>query len=406
MRLVKYSLWIYWSYLMCLCSCSSIKSQSVELEMHKVHSSAGVLSPQQFGAIANDEAADDRAFQQMMDHYEKSKQAFTIKIPPGIYIFKNPVEIPTTSATGLLYIEGYGAEIQLDGASHGFVQKGNGKNISNNRPIIKGITFTGNGGTGIKLRGTYTAEIDQCHFIGLDTGLVSLFSLNGSYTNLRFTNNKKISFYGAYGDWPGASKTNSCFNANLIRNCRVFGGAGQIAHFEIRAGDNNSIHNCISEGKAPRYNVLIDSENATVVNHFIDVENFWIESKAYNERAGSTYFELRNIRGLSRLEDVQAYPGKQMDTLINNTHSQSHTTILMDGYSGSTHLINNGGSQYGSYYIFRNTPARPEGSFPHSDPSNWVGNVVPRAVIEEQYRSQNTGQFRVSDRVYRSSKND
>lgn len=368
----------------------------------------GILTPQQFGARGDGRTNDHASFQAMFDYLESTDRPYNIAVPPKEYLIADVISIPVKIKNECLYINGNGAKLISQGNYPILEKKAlQHSDINHYRIIIDGLTFQGDGtGIGLVLRATYSAQITNCHFINLGTGLKSLFSLNGLYQNLRFTNCSDLSFFGGYGDWTGADNTNSAFNANMLQNIRVFGKKGQEAHFKIVAGDNNILSNCISEGVSPRYNVLIDSDNSSVVNHFISVYNFWIESHSKNNQSGSTFFEFRNFRGLARLTDVQAYPRIQKDTLINNPQSNSESQIIIDGYRGNSTLINNAlGSVYGTYYIVKNSQPSPLNTNSYLDSKNWVGNKLPIGLIVENYRSQNTGHMQISDHRSRIEKN-
>jgi len=344
---------------------------------YRLNNNINTLTPQLFGAIANDNLRDDKFFNKLFTFLNESPNCYTVIIPAGTYIFNEPVILPDNINCDVLYISGYGAQINLVNSNCGFIQfiNRNGT-IHNYRPIVKGITLKGRSGNGIKLRGNYTPQIDQCTFIGLDTALISLYSLNGQYQNLRFGSNNFVSFYGSYGDWTGATKSNSAFNCNYIQNCRVYGGIGQITHFEIRAGDNNTINNCISEGYSPRYNILIDSENSPTVNHYINIQNSWIETQSYRNNIGSTFLAFKNLRGIARLIDIQAYPGIQNDTLLQNYNPSPNSTIILDGYRGNQNIINNYiNNNYTTYNI-----NNPEKSSQFTNPNNWVNHTLPSKI--------------------------
>lgn len=365
----------------------------------------GILTPQQFGAIGDGITNDQPAFQAMFDYLLSADRPFKIEIPPQLYYLGKTVLLPIKINNECLYINGNGATLIIKGNFPVLEKQAqNLSDINNYRLILDGLTFRGEGiGVGLLLRATYTAQVSNCHFIHLGVGIKSLFSLNGLYQNLRFTNCTDVSFFGGYGDWDRAGKTSSAFNANLLQNIRVYGKEGQEAHYKIVAGDNNVLSNCISEGVSPKYNVLIDSENSSVVNHFISIYNFWIESRAATLNSGSTYFEFKNLRGLARLTDVQAFPGVQRDTLINNPHSNSDSQIILDGYRGNCTLINNTvGSLYGTYYIVKNSQPSPLDKNPFLDKNNWIGRTIPIGLIVENFRSQNTGHMNISDHRSRS----
>ncbi len=363
----------------------------------------GILTPQQFGAIPDDNQCDDVAFNAMFQAAQNG--AHTINIPPGVYNICNTVNLPNTTVSPYLKIAGYGAHLKASGDFTLFRRMPTnmteaGVMINNHILRLEGFVFEGmQAGIGLEIGATYSLQVLNCHFIDLDIGLLSEFSLNGRYEGLRFTNCMDKSFVGADGSWAGANAINASFNGNRIESCRVFGRAGQSTHFELIAGDLNIIENCISEGSSPDVNVLIDTKAASVVNHAVTVRNFWIESQAYAGHPGSTYFKFVNFRDYATLEDVQAYPGVQADTLVHVESGVASSILNIKGYRGYTELINNlDGSIYGPYYIIDHTPATPNtrDDNPWLNGDNWVGGAVPRQLNMEWRRSQNTGETIIS----------
>lgn len=364
----------------------------------------GVLTPQQYGAIPDDGECDEAAFNQMFQ--AATTGAHTVIIPPGEYNICNTVEIPTNVKSPYFKISGYGATLFSNGDFTLLKRLPADQNearviISGSILIIEGLLFEGNNsGTGLHIGATYSVEVENCHFKNLHTGLLSEYSLNGRYHGLRFTNCTDKSFIGTSGSWEGAATVNSAFNGNTIANCRVDGADGATSHYEILAGDLNAIENCISEGEPPLHNVFVDTQNSNVVNHALTVRNFWIESTANYPSTfnGSTYFELRNMAGrYVSLENVQAYPGEQPDTLMHCQGSPS-TLVHIKGYRGNTELIDNDSTKYGPYYIIENSISTPD-SLEDNDwlnGDNWVGGIVPMGLNMEWRRSQNTGKTVIS----------
>ncbi len=360
----------------------------------------GILSPQQFGAIPNDGICDEAAFNAMFQAAQNG--AHTINIPPGIYHICNTVFLPKSTASPYLHISGYGATLQAMGDFPIFHRIPDNMPeaammIDNHILRLEGLVFQGmQAAIGLHIGATYSMQVLNCHFVSLNTGLLSEFSLNGRYEGLRFTNCADKSFVGTFGQWTGANFANASFNANRIENCRVYGGTGQSSHFEIIAGDLNTINNCISEGNAPAVNVLIDTKASSVVNHAIHVEDFWIESQA---PAGSTHFKFIDFRNYASLENVQAYTGSQLDTLIHMESAVASSILHIKGYRGDSELINNlAGSPYGPYYIIEHTNATPgtrdDNAWLNGD--NWVSGTVPYQLNMEWRRSQNTGETIIS----------
>jgi len=360
----------------------------------------GVLTPQQYGAIPDDGACDEAAFNQMFQ--AATTGAHTVIIPPGEYNICNTVEIPTNVKSPYFKISGYGATLLSNGdftllkrlpADHNEARR----IISGSILIIEGLLFKGNNtGTGLHIGATYSMEIENCTFNKFDVGLISEFSLNGRYHGLRFGICDRA-FVGTHGSWQGASKTNSAFNGNEIANCRVFSRGGATSHYEIWAGDLNLIRSCISEGGSPRYNVFVDTKGSTVVNHPLTVQNFWIESKA-KDNVGSTYFELKNMENrYISLENVQAYPGLQPDTLM-HCQGSAGTIIHIKGYRGNSEMIDNNSTKYGPYYIIEDSKATVDSTEGNGwlNGDNWVGSIVPIGLNIEWRRSQNTGQTVIS----------
>lgn len=373
-------------------------------QTNDIYESLGILTPIKFGAKADGKTDDSDAFNSMFDYIIGKKRCYNIVIPPGIYLINKTVNIPVDIPCDLIKISGHGATLQTT-KDITVLQKGINKNgdISNYRLVIDGLNIEGKGkGIGMLLKGVYTADITNIHFVNLKVGLKSQFSLNSLYQNLRFTLIKDRSFIGTHGDWKGSTNTNSAFNANLIQNCRVYGAKGQFSHFEIIAGDNNIMRNCISEGYSPKYNIFIDSDRSPVVNHFIKIENLWIESKSYGE--GGAYFYFKNLQGIAKLTDVQSYPSVKKEYFIENPNSNPDTHIVIDSYRGSTHKINNAnGSVYGTFYVFKNSQAVQRKQKIFDNPNNWKKGVVPIGLVLEKFTSQNSGKYEVS--TYKSRKN-
>lgn len=376
----------------------------------------GVITPQCFGAIADDGICDDTYFNQMFDLLRTERHR--VVIPPGKYHICGTIELPGDIEQKSLKIDGYGVELYMK-------EGGNGVDftlLSRETPInhveadlflnsyqlsIEGLYLKGlASGTGMHINSTLQLEIKNCQFVAFETSLIAQYSMNGRFHGLKFSNGTDKSFVGKNGDWPGGNYASAPFNTNRITECRVHGGVGQSSHYEIIAGDLNIIENCISEGKSPLYNVLIDCKNNGIIKHAISVKNFWIESVG-----PSTFFELKKLQSYATFENIQAYPpadeGSDIhkDTLLHFASGTTAAMIYIKGYRGKTHLINNirddnqnDTGLKGAHYIIENDEPRPTPenvTFPEGNGyvngDFWVGDKVPKKLTIVCRRSQNTG---------------
>ncbi|OJY95644.1 MAG: hypothetical protein BGP13_12470 [Sphingobacteriales bacterium 40-81] len=309
---------------------------------------SGEITPQQFGTVGNNSTNDSPAFQKMWDYVATlSSGIVKILIPAKSYYIGQSVNLPkTATATRFIKVEGYGAVLRSNG-DYPIWQRVVDSNAEATTVIngfichISGLRFEGissvasplSNAFGLKIQSIYSWVFNDLIFNGCYYGIAAYFSLSSKFNNLRAGGTTRAAFLGRYGDWTGATRSNSAFNANEFNGCRVFNSNGSFTSLELIAADQTLVNNFISEGQNPQYNFYMDSENGTNVN-INTFQNIWIESTGgvnttninFGFFRANSYIILKNIQRI--------YPNK---LFFLDKNSNSQTIIIIDTipYAGS-----------------------------------------------------------------------
>lgn len=144
---------------------------------------------------------------------------------------------------------------------------------------LKGKRFASNNLTGtlLYLGATFNSIVGNIQLESAKNGIFFRFSMMGRIQNVITNNIDEKAIYVGIGDWPGAGINTSQSNGTLIEQVRVFNEIGATA-FHIESSSQVKISKCISEGKAPKYHLLVtDENNTTTVQDFV-CEDFYIEA--------------------------------------------------------------------------------------------------------------------------------
>lgn len=346
------------------------------------------IYPEWWGAVGDGVTDDGPAFNAMYRWIEReANRSYTVGHKKRIYLLNTTVNLPKalTSAGEFRRLKINGNGVTYKKTNRGAVLSRRPFNQSNalNAMIgayaltIEGLKIEGTGmatQVGLHLAALYTPIIHGCYFLGLDSGIVANFWLNGRIENNIFTNNVSVAFKGSSGEgyWANATTSNSAFNVNLFSGNRILNKAGSWAGLYLLAADGTIVRDHISEGSNPRYDIYNNSQGSPVVNGN-SYENIWFETVGA-AGARNTCFYLRN-NGTTKISGIQ---NDYSDTLVKfeSPAGNSHFIFqniqywpvsgkLLDAggvfHSGSTIDVNNCGFFYAKIF---------------SDPAYWVGDVT------------------------------
>lgn len=184
--------------------------------------------------------------------------------------------------------------------------------------FYKGVTRNG---CGIDISSTYGLSIDNCRMEGKDSAFVGRFCLKSVVSNCFAVNCKKIGFAFDKGNWSDATNSNSQSNCSEFNSCRVFNADSADYAFGFFAASECSMSTCISEGGAPKYHVLFDGYNSTVVKEFY-ARTVHVESKA-----SIAAFKVSIREGVIFLGNVYAQYGQ---VLVDATSQAGYPNIILD----------------------------------------------------------------------------
>lgn len=372
-----------------------------------------IISPMNFGAVGNGIADDSPPIQKMWDYVATlTQKVVNIFIPARTYLHGSTVFLPKTNVTTrFIKIEGYGATLRTEADSpiwsrHPSSTAESTTLISSYIATIRGLYFQGNASIavpqtnqiGLDLGSLYSWVIEDCYFSNLYHGIAVYFGLNCQFTNLRFFRQVRSDLLGRYGDWPGASISNSSFNANTIQLCRSFSLSGSFTTLEFYGADQTVVKNYITEGQNPIYNFYMDDGGNTgvLINRYEDI---WIESVG-GVTPINTNFYLK-MRSNVYLKNIQrTHPNKFLEWI-----PYPGSTLLIDGCpywsNGPADGIwfdAGGDIQTGRYIKFINNPLG-SGNFIYST-SSWAGGILPINLAVEWERGTNGGTEIYRTRAY------
>lgn len=381
-----------------------------------LYSISGQVTPQMWGAVGDDNGTsgtnDSPAFQRMWDYVGSlTSGLIRVNIPSKNYYHPDTVNLPKTNvgADRFIKVEGYGAQIRTNTdapiwSRHPLTGAESSTCINAYKCVIKGIRFLGNSTTvtgqtnqiALDLGSTYNWGIEECYFSRLYTACNLLFWLNGRVKNCMFLQNEYCDIMGRFGDWPGATSSNSAFNANLVEGCRFNSRSSTFTTVYLYAADQTTIRNCVSEGLNPLYNFYMDFDGNTgvLINTY---ENIWIESTG-GANTQNTNFFLR-CGGRIYLRNVQRiYPNRFFEI---PTTSAATYQIVVDGLPWASNLPSTGltffskdGSSTGSRkFIFTNINTVPSTFI--EDPVNWDGGVVPVGLLIDTFTDVTNATYKI-----------
>jgi hypothetical protein len=353
----------------------------------------------------NTGATDTSAAQQAMWNFVKASPDKVNKVlyPSGRYKTNTAVVLPddinSVSAFGRINVDGYGATIFTDQAIKIWTRipasqtDADNTYISNYVATVKGFTFEGNNTTnqyGAEIDAIYSWNFEDLTFASCDVGFMTRFALNCYFRSIRFQSCKSDNFVGTFGNWTGATESNSAFNANTIENVRVYGASGALTHYKALGGNGNFVRNYVSEGFSPVHNFYIDYSGATPVkqNFF---ENIWIESNGGTVTQG-TAFRIRNV-GLTQIRGVHM---DYDDILFDSTNSAAGM-IWFDSihYLGAlpTVAFNTGTASVILGYKIKFTNIGNSDNFRTKlySTASWANGVVPVEVMYEYVGESGSG---------------
>jgi len=197
--------------------------------------------------------------------------------PKGTYRFDSGVTLPVNATAKWVFDAPSGTTIRTSNAitliSRNPVDQTSALNtIQDNTLAIKNMVFRGSqisGQVGLDIGSIYGALFDNCSFLGLDRASIFRFCLKTVVRNCFYTNNVTESIVLTYGNWSGASTSNSQSNSSTVQSCRIFNRAGATSSISVLAASDVSIRDCVIEGANPVYGVYFDSLGATVVKNII-----------------------------------------------------------------------------------------------------------------------------------------
>lgn len=142
------------------------------------------------------------------------------------------------------------------------------------------ISFIGSGTNGINLNSCY-ASIRDCNFNGKDTAINLVFCMNAQIVNNQVINSKKggICLNVGTDKWSWAGNSTSASNHPFIEGNRVFNMQGAEFGLALIGLSGPWVQNHISEGKSPKYHVIINDLNSTTAWNY-NINNIHLESVA------------------------------------------------------------------------------------------------------------------------------
>jgi len=377
-----------------------------------LYSVSAQVTPQMWGAVGNDSTNDSPAFQRMWDYVGTlTAGLIRVNIPSKNYYCPDTVLLPKTyiGADRFISVEGFGAQLRTDAdapmwSRHPLTGAESTNCINAYKCVIKGIKFLGNSTTvtgqtnqiALDLGSTYNWGIEECFFSRLYMGCNLLFWLNGRVRNCMFLQNEYCDIMGRFGDWTGATATNSAFNANLIEGCRFNSRSSALTTIYLYAADQTTVRNCITEGVNPLYNFYMDFGGSTgvLINTY---ESIWIESVG-GTNTQNTNFYLR-LGGRVVLKNIQRiYPNRFFEVA---SISATAYEVVVDGLPWASNLPTTGltffskdGSSTGSRkFIFTNINTAPSTFI--EDPVNWDGGVVPSGLLIDTFAYATNATYKI-----------
>lgn len=174
----------------------------------------------------------------------------------------SPIILPPTlgNASKKLIIEGNGTRIRpatvagIPGQSL-MMRKNPSLDSKGCSFIIRDLEFDGRSGattntSGLELCNSTDSIIENCLFYDVTNGLVLRNDYNTTVDNCSVVNHSGNAFETNYGDWVGATTTNSYTSKVTFNQCRHFGfNASSSYGWYLNATPGISINNSISEGK-------------------------------------------------------------------------------------------------------------------------------------------------------------
>ncbi len=257
----------------------------------------GYLTPQMYGAVADDAGLDTEAFQKLFQEAALRNQ--NVYVPPGEYRIDTTITFRPAyekNRKRLFHFTGYGANIVHTRRSGGyafyFIRTKEEYYLN-----VEGFRFVGSAQldvNGLRVEGITQSTFRNMHFARLDHSFDFAVGWNNIIENMTFVNTGRTAFRGMALSGGGCKKG---YNVNTHTNFRVHGGNWtwkkfkQVpeSHFHL-AGAGNIFQDFTTEGLRARYAFVIDeSGNCMNVN---TVRNVHEEAHAWSEVTDGNYYSL------------------------------------------------------------------------------------------------------------------
>ena len=257
----------------------------------------GYLTPQMFGAVADDPFPDTEAFQKLFD--EASRRNQNVYVPPGEYRIDTTITFRPErdkNAKHLFHFTGYGANILHTNRSRGYAFHFL-RNEVEYYLNVEGFRFVGSAQldvNGLKVEGITQSTFRNMHFGRLDHSFDFVVGWNNIIENMTFVNTGRTGFRGMALSGGGCKKG---YNVNTHTNFRVHGGNWTWKKFQVvpeshfyLAGAGNIFQDFTTEGLRARYGFVIDqSGNCMNVN---TVRNVHEEAHEWAQVQDKDYYSL------------------------------------------------------------------------------------------------------------------
>lgn len=194
----------------------------------------------------------------------------------------------------------------------------------------------------------YGQWFEGCHLTGLAKGIWLKFGLNTMVQNC-YALACDSGFIADYGNWPGASTSNSQSNHTKFYGCQIHTSDTAAVGFGVYAASGVQINSCIIEGDGIINGIDFDGKNATVVKDFtVTGTHFECASGATN-----AFIKLRMREGIATINTVFGqYPAVLVDAGSSSGDVFVHLENVVGWVAnGSGKAINNAG---GVNYILEN----------------------------------------------------
>jgi hypothetical protein len=344
------------------------------------------VTPQQYGAVADDRQPDDEAFRRMFEAIQRGAAPPTIFVPPGMYRFSRPVVVKRLGYKVKFHLYGYGAFIEpAENFSGGFLMVVD-RDDREHYWRMEGLAFRGpqsEGVNGLQLRGITFSQLDHMQFAGLDTALHHAIGWGNKYSNLYFAGNGAKNFLGGGQSTLDPSKGDCArgYNNNQIENCRVHGGKWKASdsHFHLVSPNKCIIRDCISEGAHPRYNLVIDYRATTCVGENL-VDGFWIESQPHKLIPKNVNYYVPRMA----YRTILSRAAMRRDTLL-KVDRDNNGIVEFEGFHMTTPSIISGACR--NVHIKANIDAKR--AFSNTDFEQFARRIMPQCNTPQLVLQQN-----------------